>query len=108
MRRIRSQRSDRIPFYLFIDEFQNFATSSFTKLLSGGRKFGLRLTIAEQSTSQQDRNLVNAILANTGTMICFRTASPLDEKLMLTKFAQYVGRGDFCNLHSFRFYIRFT
>jgi len=58
--------------------FKNFATTSFTKLLSGGRKFGLRLTIAEQSTSQQeDRNVVNVILANTGTVICFRTASPI-------------------------------
>src|SRR5258708_15193713 len=108
MRRIRSQRSDRIPFYLFIDEFQNFATSSFTKLLSGGRKFGLRLTIAEQSTSQQDRNLVNAILANTGTMICFRTASPLDEQLMLTQFAPYVEQGDMSNLPRFRFYIKLS
>lgn len=50
MRRVRTKLADRTPFYLFIDEFQNYATTSFTKLLSGGRKFGLRLTIAEQST----------------------------------------------------------
>ena len=85
MRRVRTKLLDRTPFYLFIDEFQNFATTSFTKLLSGGRKFGLRITIAEQSTAQQeDRNVVHVILANTGTVVCFRSASPIDEVLMAT------------------------
>src|SRR5258708_1091063 len=74
LRRSRNNPKDRKPFYLFVDEFQNFATTSFTKLLSGGRKFGLRVTIAEQSTAQQkERNIVDVILANTGTVICFRT-----------------------------------
>ena len=69
VRRVRQNRESRVPFNLFIDEFQNFATSSFIKLLSGGRKFGLRLTIAEQSGCQQeDRNVVNVILANCGTV----------------------------------------
>jgi hypothetical protein len=107
MRRVRNARSARTPFYLFIDEFQNFATSSFAKLLSGARKFGLRLTIAEQSTSQQDdRMLVNVILANTGTVICFRTASPLDEDLMLAQLAPYVEKGAIPNLPRFKFYIK--
>lgn len=109
MRRVRTPVSNRKPFYLFIDEFQNFATSSFTKLLSGGRKFGLRLTIAEQSTAQQaDRNIVNVILANTGTVICFRTASPIDEDLMLSQFSPYVKPGDIGNLPRFRFYIKLS
>lgn len=109
MRRVRSKLDDRTPFYLFIDEFQNFATNSFTKLLSGGRKFGLRLTIAEQSTSQQeDRNVVNVILANTGTIICFRTASPIDEQLMLSQFAPYVKGGDIVNLPRYKFYLKLS
>jgi hypothetical protein len=109
MRRVRTPVSNRKPFYLFIDEFQNFATSSFTKLLSGGRKFGLRLTIAEQSTAQQDdRNMVNVILANTGTIICFRTASPIDEELMLAQFNPYVKKGDIGNLPRFRFYMKLS
>lgn len=107
MRRVRTNKSNRIPFYLFIDEFQNFATSSFIKLLSGGRKFGLRLTIAEQSTSQQeDRNIVNVILANTGTVVCFRTASPIDEQLMLSQFTPYVDQGDIVNLPRYRFFMK--
>ena len=109
MRRVRTKLIDRTPFYLFIDEFQNFATTSFTKLLSGGRKFGLRLTIAEQSTSQQeDRNVVNVILANTGTVICFRTASPIDEQLMLAQFTPYVLPGDIVNLPRYRFYMKLS
>jgi len=109
MRRVRTKASKRIPFYLFVDEFQNFATSSFSKLLSGGRKFGLRLTIAEQSTAQQDdRNMVNVILANTGTIICFRTASPIDEQLMLDQFSPYVKKGDIGNLPRFKFYMKLS
>ncbi len=109
MRRIRMNKSVRTPFYIFIDEFQNFATSYFTKLLSGGRKFGLRLTIAEQSTSQQDdRNIVNVILANTGTVICFRTASPIDEQLMLSQFAPFVEQGDIVNLPRYKFYMKLS
>jgi len=109
LRRVRSNKNKRSPYYLFIDEFQNFATKSFIKLLSGGRKFGLRLTIAEQSTSQQeDRNVVNVILANTGTVICFRTASPIDEQLMLSQFKPYVESGDIINLPRYRFYIKLS
>ncbi len=107
MRRERQGGGKRKPFYVFVDEFQNFATSSFTKLLSGGRKFGLRVTIAEQSTAQQDdRNVVNVILANTGTVICFRTASPIDAKLMADQFKPYADVGDINNLPRYRFYIR--
>ncbi|HEY1074238.1 MAG TPA: type IV secretion system DNA-binding domain-containing protein [Patescibacteria group bacterium] len=107
MRRARNERATRTPFYLFVDEFQNFATSSFTKLLSGGRKFGLRVTIAEQSTAQQsDRNTVNVILANTGTVVCFRTASPIDEELMLSQFSPLVQPGDIGNLPRYHFYMR--
>ena len=109
MRRVRTKASKRIPFYLFVDEFQNFATSSFSKLLSGGRKFGLRLTIAEQSTAQQDdRNMVNVILANTGTIICFRTASPIDEELMLDQFSPYVKKGNIGNLPRFKFFMKLS
>jgi len=106
-RRAQMDATKRKPFYLFVDEFQNFATSSFTRLLSGGRKYGLRVTIAEQSTAQQDdRNIINVILANVGTVVCFRTASPLDEGLMMPQFAPLVDVGDIANLPRHHFYIR--
>jgi len=107
VRRIRMEHAKRKPFYLFVDEFQNYATNSFTKLLSGGRKFGLRITIAEQSTAQQQNlNIVNVVLANTATVICFRTASPIDEETMLSQFAPSLSRGDIGNLSRFHFYMK--
>ena len=109
LRRSRTEKTKRTPFYFFIDEFQNFAIPSFSQLLSGGRKFGLRLTLAEQSTSQQkDKDLVNVILANTGTVVCFRTASPVDAKLMLLQFAPYIKNEDIINLPRFKFYIKLS
>ena len=106
-RRVRKDKKDRKPFYLFIDEFQNFATSSFTKLLSGGRKFGIRVTIAEQSTAQQkDGDVTNVILANTGTVLCFKTASMVDEELLLPQFSPYVAKGEIMNLPRYHFYIK--
>ena len=107
MRRAMTKASKRQPFYIFVDEFQNFATSSFTKLLSGGRKFGLRMTIAQQTTAQQeDQNVTNIILANTGAVICFRTASPIDAQLMADQFQPYLGKSDINNLPRYHFYMR--
>lgn len=97
----------RKPFYLYVDEFQNFATHSFTKMLSEGRKYKLRVTIAEQSTSQQDdRNIVNVILANVTTVVCFRSANYIDEELMLGQFAPYINHGEIANLPKYNFYIK--
>lgn len=108
-RRVRQDITTRIPFYLYIDEFQNFATSAFTKILSGGRKFGLRITIAEQSTSQQkDKDIVNIILANIGTVICFRTAGLHDEQYMLNQFSPYIEKGELANLPRYCFYMKIS
>ena len=109
LRRAREDAISRRPFYLFVDEFQNFATTSFTRILSGGRKFGLRLTLAEQSTSQQqDRSVVNVILANTGTVICFATSSPIDEQMMAPQFTPNITKEDLANLPRFKFYIKMS
>ncbi len=107
LKRSNIPESKRKPFYLYVDEFQNYATHSFTKMLSEGRKYKLRVTIAEQSTSQQDdRNIVNVILANVTTVVCFRSANYIDEELMLNQFAPYVERGEISNLPKYNFYIK--
>lgn len=107
LKRSNMPEGKRKPFYLYVDEFQNFATHSFTKMLSEGRKYKLRVTLAEQSTSQQDdKNIVNVILANVTTVVCFRTANYIDEELMLNQFAPYVAKGDISNLPKYHFYIK--
>lgn len=107
LRRARLKQANRKPFYLYVDEFQNFATPSFVQLLSEARKYKFYLTMAEQSTSQQDdQQMVNIILANVGTVICFRSGNPADEKLVLPLFEPYIEKGEIANLPSYNFYMR--
>lgn len=109
LRRARIPKEQRKPFYLYIDEFQNFATSSFINMLSEGRKYGLSVCMAEQSTSQQqDRTIVQNILTNVTTVGVFRSANPVDEELMLAQFAPYVEKGDILNLPRYNFYIKIS
>jgi hypothetical protein len=107
LKRARVERAKRNEFYLFVDEFQNFATPSFIQMLSEARKYGLSLTMAEQTTSQQkDRNLVDIILANAGTVVTFRSANPKDEQLLLPQFYPYINAGEISNLPSYHFYMK--
>jgi len=107
LRRARLKQTARSPFYLYVDEFQNFATMSFVQMLSEARKYKLFLTMAEQSTSQQDQQrLVDIILANVGTVICFRSGSPADERLILPLFYPYIEQGEIANLPAYTFYCR--
>ena len=109
LRRARIREKERKPFYLYVDEFQNFATASFIQMLSEARKYKTFLVMAEQSTSQQkDKNLVNVILANVGTVISFRSANPEDERLMLPQFSPFIERGDIANLPRYNFYIKIS
>ncbi len=109
LKRARLKQADRKPFYLYVDEFQNFATPSFVQLLSEARKYRLYLLMAEQSTSQQkDQQMVNIILANVGTIICFRSGNPADEQLILPLFAPYVLEGEIANLPSYNYYMKIS
>lgn len=62
---------DRRDFYLYIDEFQNFATSSFATILSEARKYKLSLIVANQFTNQLLPEIKDAIFGNIGTIISF-------------------------------------
>jgi hypothetical protein len=65
-------REKRVPFYLYIDEFQNFATEEFIDTLSEARKYGLVLIMAHQNLSQLPKNLQDSILTNCGIQCYFR------------------------------------
>ena len=109
LKRARVEQGKRTPFYVYVDEFQTFATPSFIQMLSESRKYKVYLIMAEQSTSQQkDRNITNVIIANVGTTIAFRSANPDDEKLMLPQFAPYVEQGEINSLPQYKFYMKIS
>jgi energy-coupling factor transporter ATP-binding protein EcfA2 len=74
MRRARIPEGERTPYYLYVDEFQNFTNSAFEKILSEARKYNLCLTLAHQYISQLPETQRDAIFGNVGTMIMFSVA----------------------------------
>jgi hypothetical protein len=65
-------RRERRPFFLIVDEFQNFSTQSFASILSESRKWGLSLVLAHQFLQQADEDLRAAVLGNVGSIIAFQ------------------------------------
>lgn len=76
--------ADRRPFYLYVDEFQNFATDSFAVILSEARKYGLNLTVANQYVSQMPPEVRDAVFGNVGSMVSFRVGA--DDAGLLNKY----------------------
>lgn len=109
LKRAKLPIEERTPYYLYVDEFQNFATPSFVQMLSESRKYKLALVMAEQSTSQQsDRQMVDIILANVGTIVVFKTGNPQDEKVLFPLFRPYIDEGEISNLPSYSFYAKLS
>jgi Type IV secretion-system coupling protein DNA-binding domain len=82
--------SARVPFYLYIDEFQNFASESFSVILSEARKYGLSLIMAHQTLEQIPTELRSIILGNTGIQVYFRT-NRTDAQLLAKEAFTYSG-----------------
>jgi hypothetical protein len=96
-----------VPFYLYVDEFQNFASEHFMALFSEARKYKLFLTMAQQSVAQlKEKDMVTNILDNVGTLIVFRSKSPDTERLVLHQLKPYVEEGQIANLPAYHFYMK--
>lgn len=93
---------DRRPFYLYVDEFQNFATDSFAVILSEARKYALNLTIANQYISQMDEPVRDAVFGNVGNMITFRV-SPDDSPFLVKYYEPQFEAGDLSAFHNRNF-----
>jgi len=107
LKRVHTPQNERKDFYLYIDEFQNFATKSFAELLSEARKYRLNVVLAHQTISQiEERNFLQIILANVGTVISFRTSSSVDEETILPILLPQVNKHEISNLPSYHFYIK--
>lgn len=96
---------DRRPFYLHIDEFQNFATDSFAVILSEARKYRLALIVANQYTSQLNETIRDAIFGNVGSMVSFNIWYD-DAVQMAQQFKWILTPNDLISIPKFRAYIR--
>ena len=95
---------DRRPFYLYVDEFQNFATDSFATILSEARKYGLNLTVANQYISQMSETVRDAVFGNVGTMISFRVSAD-DAPILAKQFEPQFEPQDLLQMHNRHFIV---
>ncbi len=97
-----SQRQD---FYLYVDEFQNFATDSFASILSEARKYRLNLIVANQFIGQIDENIKNAIFGNVGTVMAYRVGVT-DANFLQHEFAPIFNEQDLVNIEAQTLYVK--
>ncbi len=105
MTRIEIEESKRADFYLYVDEFQNFATESFASILSEARKYRLDLILAHQYVEQMSEEVRDAVFGNVGTMIAFRVGAT-DAELLEKEFSPEFLAKDFVNLGFASIYLR--
>jgi hypothetical protein len=107
MSRADIEGEQRTPFYLYVDEFQNFATDSFATILSEARKYGLNLTVANQYTAQMMQEVKDAVFGNVGSIISFRTSAD-DARGMLKYFEPKFEEHDMVHMHNRHFALSMT
>lgn len=95
----------RVPFYMYVDEFQNFATPDFATILSEARKYKLNLTVANQFTSQMEEEVKNAVFGNVGTLISFRVGTA-DANFLSHEFAPTFSEADLLNIERFNVFVK--
>ncbi len=100
-------REQRKPFYLYVDEFQNFATDSFAVILSEARKYGLNLFITNQYIAQMPENVANAVFGNVGTLITFRVGAK-DAEFLSREFVPVFDPEDLSNLNNYNIYLKMS
>lgn len=101
MNRVSLAEADRRDFYLYVDEFQNFATSSFIKILSEARKYRLNLILANQYISQIPQDVRGAIFGNAGTMLSFLVGAE-DAGYMAREFTERFKEEDLLALGNYQ------
>ena len=115
MSRVDIPEEEREDFYLYVDEFQNFATESFVNILSEARKYRLSLTLANQYIAQLEEmtplgrstKVRDAIFGNVGTIISFRVGAE-DAEYLEKEFIPDFTAEDLVNLAKYNIYIKLT
>lgn len=101
MRRVNIEEDKRRDFYMYVDEFQNFATTSFIKILSEARKYRLSVMLANQYMAQIPEDVQKAILGNAGTVTCFALGAS-DSEILHKEFAEVFSQNDLVNLSKYQ------
>ena len=96
---------ERKDFYLYVDEFQNFATDSFANILSEARKYRLSLILANQYITQLEEKVSDAVFGNCGTIISFRVGAT-DAELLEKEFEPVFMMNDLINLPKYQIYLK--
>jgi len=99
------EEGKRKDFYLYVDEFQSFATSSFVDILSEARKYHLNLILANQYLNQIEEKVREAIFGNVGTIISFKVG-PEDAKFLVQEFSSVFNQEDLTNLSCYSIYLK--
>jgi hypothetical protein len=107
MMRARIPEQDRVDFYLYVDEFQNFATESFAAILSEARKYHLNIIIANQYVTQMSEEVRDAVFGNVGTMITFRIGAS-DAPLLAKEYIPVFEETDLINLDKYHIYVKMS
>ena len=105
MRRVTIPEEQRKDFYLYVDEFQNFATESFVNILSEARKYRLCLIIGHQYIAQMEEKVRDAVFGNVGTIVSFRVGAE-DAEYLEKEFTPEFSAEDLVNLAKYNIYIK--
>jgi hypothetical protein len=105
MSRQNIRMEERKDFFLYVDEFQNFATPDFAAILSEARKYRLNLTVANQFIGQMEEEVKNAIFGNVGSLVSFRVGVT-DANYLQHEFSPIFGETDLINIDKYNAYIR--
>lgn len=105
MGRADQPEDDRQDFYLYVDEFQNFATESFAVILSEARKYHLNLIITHQYIAQMPEIVASAVFGNVGTIIAFRVGAN-DATFLQKEFEPVFDANDLVNLDNYHVYLK--
>jgi len=105
MSRVDTPEEERRDFFLYVDEFQNFATDSFANILSEARKYHLSLILAHQYIDQLTDSVRAAVFGNVGTLITFRVGAT-DAEFLAKEFLPLFTEEDLVNIPKFNFYLK--
>ena len=105
MSRVDIPEEERQDFFLYVDEFQNFATESFVNILSEARKYRLSLTLGHQYITQMEEGVRDAIFGNIGTLISFRVGAE-DSEYLEKEFSSEFIANDLVNLAKYNIYLK--